>query len=313
MTAAKARARSQWRRTRYQVGNADVADALERVADLLEVQDGNPFRIRAYRSGAGTMRALDTPISVLVLEGDPGALERLPGIGKGLAGTIREFVLTGRMRLLDRLEGQVCPEDLLRTVPGIGPELARRIHRELDVESLEDLELAAHDGRLETVDGFGHRRAEAVRQTLSGMLGQASRRRALGRGRRWGPSEDAGLGALEQPDAPSVAALLSVDEEYRRKAAQDELPTIAPRRFNPTGEAWLPILHTDREGWHITALFSNTARAHELGRTHDWVVIYADGEHGGEQRFTVVTEYQGDLAGRRVVRGRELESRRYYG
>ncbi len=313
MTAAGRRTRSQWRRTRYAVSNADVADALERVGDLLEVQDGNPFRIRAYRSAAGTMRTLDTPVSVLVLEGDPGALERLPGIGAGLAGAIREFVLTGRMRLLDRLEGQVCPEDLLRTVPGIGPELARRIHRDLDVETLEDLELAAHDGRLETVEGFGHRRAEAVRQTLSGMLGQAVRRRALGRGRRWGPSVDAGLGGLEQPDAPSVAALLSADEEYRQKAAVDELPMIAPRRFNPTGEAWLPILHTERDGWHITALFSNTARAHELGRTHDWVVIYADGEHGAEQRFTVVTEYQGDLAGRRVVRGRELESRLYYG
>ncbi len=63
----------------------------------------------------------------------------------------------------------------------------------------------------------------------------------------------------------------------------------------------------------MTALFSNTARAHELGRTHDWVVIYADGEHAAEQRFTVVTEYQGDLTGRRVVRGRELETRLHYG
>lgn len=313
MTQKSGRRRSQWRRTRYAVSNADVANALERVADLLEVQDGNPFRIRAYRSAGATMRTLDTPVSVMVLEGDPDALERLPGIGTGLAGAIREFVLTGRMRLLDRLEGQVCPEDLLRTVPGIGPELARRIHRELEVETLEDLEMAAHDGRLETVEGFGHRRVEAVRQTLSGMLGQAARRRALGWDQRWGPSEDAGLGGLERHDAPSVAALLSVDEEYRRRATAEELPMIAPRRFNPTGEAWLPILHTEREGWAMTALFSNTARAHELGRTHDWVVIYADGEHAAEQRFTVVTEYQGDLTGRRVVRGRELETRLHYG
>ena len=54
----------------------------------------------------------------------------------------------------------------------------------------------------------------------------------------------------------------------------DKLATIAPRRFNPTGESWLPVLHTSRGDWHVTALYSNTARAHELGRTRDWVVLY---------------------------------------
>jgi hypothetical protein len=104
-----------------------------------------------------------------------------------------------------------------------------------------------------------------------------------------------------------VATLLAVDASYRRLAAEGKLPKIAPRRFNPEGRAWLPVMHTKRGDWHFTALFSNTARAHELGRTHDWVVIYYyDGDHQ-EGQNTVVTETHGLRRGKRVVRGREDE------
>jgi hypothetical protein len=113
--------------------------------------------------------------------------------------------------------------------------------------------------------------------------------------------------------APGVALLLEIDEEYRDKAATGKLRTIAPRRFNPRSEAWLPVLHAERGGWHFTALFSNTARAHELGRTRDWVVIYYSGGDHAESQCTVVTETRGALEGRRVVRGREAECRAHYG
>jgi len=104
-----------------------------------------------------------------------------------------------------------------------------------------------------------------------------------------------------------------VDREYRLKADDDTLPTIAPKRFNPTGDAWLPVLHTQRDGWHFTALFSNTAQAHQLNRTRDWVVIYYYDDEHAEGQHTVVTETHGPLAGRRVVRGREAECRTHYG
>jgi hypothetical protein len=113
-------------------------------------------------------------------------------------------------------------------------------------------------------------------------------------------------------DAPPVAVLLNVDREYRRKSDGGELPLIAPRRFNPEGLAWLPVLHTERGGWHFTALYSNTARAHDLGRTHDWVVIYYYDHDHQENQCTVVTESRGPLEGRRVVRGREYECRELY-
>ena len=112
--------------------------------------------------------------------------------------------------------------------------------------------------------------------------------------------------------APDVDLLLQVDREYREKAAAGLLQRIAPRSQNPAGEAWLPILHVGRDGWKFTALFSNTPRAHDLHRAHDWVVVlYQDGQ-GVDGQATVVTEWRGALAGRRVVRGREPECARRY-
>jgi hypothetical protein len=103
-----------------------------------------------------------------------------------------------------------------------------------------------------------------------------------------------------------------VDRQYRHDAAAGKLPLIAPRRFNPKHEAWLPVLHTDRGPWHFTALFSNTAKAHELGRTGDWVVLYFHGDDHRETQRTVVTETHGPLTGRRVIRGHEADCIAHY-
>lgn len=284
----------------------EIADVLERVADLLEAQGGNPYRLRAYRNAARTVRESPRPLAQIdAEEGRPG-LEALPGIGKSIASLVHEFLHSGRVALLDRLEGQVSPEDLFTTVPGIGEELARRIHAELDIETLEELEVAAHDGRLERVAGFGSRRTRGVRDALASILSRSARRRS----RQWRWHEVGRSGAPDpgagQPERPSVQALLAVDDEYRRRAAAGELRSITPRRFNPEQRAWLPILHTEREGWSFTALYSNTARAHELGKTRDWVVIYWERD-GEEDQCTVVTEPRGPRAGQRVVRGREAE------
>lgn len=284
--------------------NDEIAHVLERIAELLEAQDANPHRIRAYRRGANTVRNTEQPLADLALEGDTHALVELPNIGHGLAGTITEFVRTGRSSLLDRLRGEVSPEMLFSKVPGIGEELAERIATQLEIDTLEELEQAAHDGRLQSVEGFGPRRVEAVRTSLAGMLSRSAQRRSQRR-----TSEEAQV--AEQRRDPPVALLLKIDAEYRHRAAAGELKKIAPRRFNPDNEAWLPIMHRDRQGWSFTALYSNTARAHELGTTRDWVVIYFE-RNGGEDQCTVVTETRGPLKGRRVIRGREEECRRYY-
>ena len=273
--------------------NDSVATILRDTAALLEAQKGNPFRINAYRRAAQTVAGLDRDLREYVRQEGQDGLTRLPFIGRGLAATIAEIVRTGSYARLDRLRGSTRPEQLFQTLPGVGPELAQRIYDKLHVDTLEALEVAAHDGRLEGVRGIGPRKADAIRAGLASLLGSRARRGPKGTG-------------------PAVAALLDVDREYRDKAKADALPRIAPRRFNPERQAWLPILHTDRQDWHFTALFSNTARAHELGRTNDWVVVYFyDGEHQ-EGQHTVVTETRGPLAGQRVVRGREAECARHY-
>jgi hypothetical protein len=152
------------------------------------------------------------------------------------------------------------------------------------------------------VKGIGPERAEGIRVALAGMLSQSSRRRL-----RQAIQEE-----TSKEERPSVDLLLEIDEEYRRKAERDQLRKIAPKRFNPQGKAWLPVMHAKRQGWSFTALFSNTALAHRSGKTHDWVVIYY--EKGGEQQQgTVVTAERGPLAGKRVIRGRERECRAHYG
>src|SRR4249920_1013413 len=102
-------------------------------------------------------------------------------------------------------------------------------------------------------------------------------------------------------DQPGVELLLDIDREYREKARAGLLPRIAPRRFNPEGTAWLPVLHTRFGPWYFTALFSNTERAHELHRTYDWVVIFSRDGEAEEAQHTVVTERRGALTGQRVV------------
>lgn len=278
------------------VDNIEIADVLDRVADLLDAQHADGFRVRAYRRAAETCRALPRPLGlILAAEGQKG-LERLPAIGRSIAASVAEYVVTGRLRLLDRLEGEISPEALFATLPGVGEELARRIHAELGVETLEELEVAAHDGRLAEVPGMGERRVHAIRDSIAAALGPSSRRRA----RR--------LRAAERPpERPPVGTILAVDAEYRARAAAGKLRKIAPRRFNPSGEAWLPILHETRDGWYFTALFSNTARAHQFGTTHDWVVVFFERD-GTEGQCTVVTEHTGPRAGLRVVRGREQET-----
>jgi hypothetical protein len=109
----------------------------------------------------------------------------------------------------------------------------------------------------------------------------------------------------------SVALVLEVDGEYREKAASRKLKLISPKLLNPEKKAWLPILAASRKGWKFTVMFSNTATAHKLGKTNDWVVVYYESGKG-ENQCTVVTEQRGPMKGKRVIRGREEECRKFY-
>jgi DNA polymerase (family X) len=278
--------------------NLQIAEMLEQVAQLLEIKEVDAFRVAAYRNAARAVSGAAQPLwQVYVTQGTDG-LRRIPGVGPTIGSAIQQYLEIGSVGMLERLKSEVPPEHLFTMLPGIGPELATRISKQLEIHTLEDLELAAHDGRLENLAGFGARRTKLVRDALAGILAR-SRPRLL-------PAP-----ATSPFEIPPVELILGVDAEYRRGAQSGQLKRIAPRRFNPEGKAWLPLMQTSHQGWAFTALFSNTARAHELGMTRNWVVIfYERGQKVGQ--CTVVTERRGLMAGKRVVRGREAECRSVY-
>ncbi len=233
------------RQDRY--ANAALAARLREYANLIEQQLAERFRDAAYRNAADVVEQLDRPVVELLATGGLHALTVLPAIGRSIASALAELATTGRWAQLERVRGSIEPDRLFRTIPGIGAALAARIADQLHIETLEDLETAAQDGRLAHVAGFGARRLQMVR---AGLAERLARVRTVSLPRRM----------------PSIALLLDVDREYRRKAAVGKLRQIAPRRFNPERRAWLPILHTKRDNWEFTAFFSNSALAHQLGR-----------------------------------------------
>lgn len=269
--------------------NATIAVVFERVAALLEEQGASIHRVRAWREGARAIR--DSPRDMRDVFRDHGrvGLEALPHIGPKLANVLIEIITTGHCAVLDRLRGEAVR--VLERLPGLGPCLAQRVHRELGISTLDELDVVLRDGRLAELAGFGPRRIAMLRDEL-----------------------DARLRPMRSTVAtqPPVDLLLDIDREYRTAAAAQKLPTIAPRRFNPHSLSWLPMMHTERDGWHFSVMFSNTGLAHQLGRTHDWVVIYFHDHGGADARATVVTETRGKLAGQRVVRGREAECEAHY-
>lgn len=277
--------------------NHIAADKLREIADLLSRQKANPFRIRAYQNAANTLDSLTEDIDHIVQRDGINGLVELPSIGSGIARSLYEFVATEKMTRLENLKGESDPVQLFSTIPGVGHSLAKRIHQELQLDSLESLEMAARDGRLKQLQGMGEKRLQAIQAWLYKVLGE--RRLQMRK-------------SQHSAQVPAVELLLKIDNDYRRNAEAGKLPTITPKRFNPDGNVHLPILHSSEKNWHFTAIYSNTARAHDLHRTHDWVVIYFYDDHHQEGQYTVVTETHGTLLGKRVVRGREADCIEYY-
>ncbi|HEX7181562.1 MAG TPA: DNA polymerase/3'-5' exonuclease PolX [Thermoanaerobaculia bacterium] len=141
--------------------NVSIARILEEVADVLEIQNANPFRIRAYRNAVRTVETQTTPLKRMIEEGRP--LTDLPGIGKEMAGHIQEMVETGTLGFRDQLLAEV-PRSLieLMRVPGLGPKKARKLWDDLRIGSVEELEEAAKAGRIAAVPGFGAKTQEKI-------------------------------------------------------------------------------------------------------------------------------------------------------
>jgi len=156
------------------VHNAEIADLFERLANLLELEDANPFRVRAYRAAARTIRGYPDSMADLVATG--ADLDALPNIGEDLARKIGTIVTTGDLPLLREVESRV-PGQLsdLMAIEGLGPKRVKVLYEELNIRSVEDLRRAANRGRIRSLPGFGEKTERKIIAGLERMAGRAGR------------------------------------------------------------------------------------------------------------------------------------------
>ena len=180
------------------VHNAEVATAFEEMADLLEIEGANPFRVRAYRFAARTLRDLPAEVGEMVAKGED--LTSLPGIGDDLAGKIKEILATGTAAAIEAQRKRVPATltELLR-IPGLGPKRVKTLAHELKIRSLSELQTAAQAGRVRTLAGFGEKTEQHILDALATRLAEAPRvQRAVAI-----PSAEALVAYLEQSSGVS--------------------------------------------------------------------------------------------------------------
>jgi len=148
------------------IHNADIAAIFEEIAELLEIQNENPFRIRAYRNAARQVEGMGVPVADMVAKGED--LTELPGIGDDLAAKIQEIVATGQCKALEKLRKQVPPSitELLK-IPGLGPKRVRALYDTLKVKSIDQLAKAAQAGKIRELGGFGAKTEQTILAALA--------------------------------------------------------------------------------------------------------------------------------------------------
>lgn len=156
------------------IHNEDIAVIFEEMADLLEIDEANPFRVRAYRNAARTIRGLSREVGDLVKEGKD--LTELPGIGKDLAAKIREILDSGHAAALDKLHREIpaSVEDLLK-LPGLGPKRVKQLYHEQGIENLAQLESAARKQQLRVLPGFGSKTEQNILDNIHALRSREKR------------------------------------------------------------------------------------------------------------------------------------------
>jgi DNA polymerase (family 10) len=191
------------------IHNTEIAKIFQRYATLLEINGANRFRVLAYRNAARTVE--DQPQDVAILIRDGKDLSELPGIGKDLAGKIKEIVDTGALADFEKLKRTV-PEDLadVTALPGLGPKRVQVLHERLRIDNLEDLERAAHAGKLRQLPGFGAKTEEKV-------LKEIERRRDMGARTKLMVAEQIALPLLDYLKAAKGVKQAVIAGSYRRR------------------------------------------------------------------------------------------------
>jgi DNA polymerase (family 10) len=147
------------------MSNAEIAESFREMADLLEISGGNPFRVRAYRNAAYVIEEQPRGLRDMVARGDD--LTKIPGIGPDLSRSITQLVQEGEFPELEALKQQIDPgvRGIMR-IPGLGPKRVRKLHDELGIRSLNDLQVAIDANRLAGVSGFSQKLQDQIAQQL---------------------------------------------------------------------------------------------------------------------------------------------------
>ena len=155
--------------------NSHIADAFDLIGDILDFQGANPFRVRAYRNSARTIRDYTEPLAAMV-ETEKERLTEIEGIGDDLAAKIVTLVSTGSLPMLEDLKKQV-PESVLALlrIPGLGPKKAAALHKQLGIQTLEQLKAACEAGQVRGLKGFGQKTEQLILQGMS-IAEQANQR-----------------------------------------------------------------------------------------------------------------------------------------
>lgn len=201
--------------------NAAIAALFDELAELLELQGANPFRVRAYRNAARTMENSTESIADLVAE--PGHdLTKLEGVGKDLAEKIETIVTTGRLPQLDELRREF-PPDVVRMlrIPGLGPKKLIVLLKELEIKTLADLQAAAEQGRIAVLKGFGKKTEQTILEGLK-LLEQTGQRVLLSTAKA---ASDAIVAELAK--VPGVSQVIAAGSCRRRKETCGDLDILA--------------------------------------------------------------------------------------
>ncbi|HUG18310.1 MAG TPA: nucleotidyltransferase domain-containing protein, partial [Planctomycetaceae bacterium] len=227
------------------MNNQRIAAAFDELADLLEIQNANPFRVRAYRNASQTLESLTESVSEIVAS-KTEQLTDLPGIGKDLAAKIEQLVATGSIKQLEELRKEVPPGLIdITHIEGIGPKKAGMLFRELNITGLDDLKQAAQQGQVQKLKGFG-------KKTEDSILANIDR------------AAEAGKRAMFANAEPAVEAIVQT------LSALDSVQQISPagsfrRRKETVGDLDL-LVTSDDQNKVMDALASHELVEQELSR-----------------------------------------------
>ncbi|MGX2039409.1 DNA polymerase/3'-5' exonuclease PolX [Methylocaldum sp. MU1018] len=282
------------------VRNADIAGIFEEIADLLEIDGANAFRIRAYHNAARVLQELGKDVRAMVQKGED--LTELPGIGTDLAGKIKEVVDTGHCKALDELHKRLPPAiaELLK-IPGLGPKRVRALYRELGIQTLEQLRRAVRDHRIQTLPGFGEKTEIHIADALEAHGGGAGRCTRIIADQYAAPLLDYLSGI------PGVERVVIAGSYRRAKETVGDLDILA------TAEAGSPVMQRFAEYEDVAEVLSQgPTRASVLlrgGLQVDFRVVPAESYGAALHYFTGSKAH--NIAIRRLGQERDLKINEY--